>query len=71
MKILYECVCKNCSTLFEHEDEEAILCPQCWRNFLERQINKPTYQLTEDFLKNFEVKDLNFSLENDIINIES
>ena len=27
----YEAICENCSKPFETNDEEEVLCPECWK----------------------------------------
>lgn len=30
----YECVCENCGNVFESNDEDATLCPDCWNKIV-------------------------------------
>ena len=52
MREKFECICNNCSKLFESEDQEMILCPKCWSSYLERQLkSQDRIELSKEFLE--------------------
>lgn len=47
----FEIVCPNCSRKFLTEDQDTILCDECWESYLENQYRAQNFiRLTKEYI---------------------
>ena len=54
LKYKRELICQNCGHTFFNEDNDMVLCKECWDTYLENQLRETiSIRLTKEYVDNF------------------